>query len=143
MTQDLNFTCEINLNLRGNRHFGYECVADVDPMYKSMLAGSKTAEKVQNLPSCDAVCQSSSSSQPNYEQFMALNRSKLLNLCEENIEMQSRTESYGQCLYNVDVNFDFDQLAWTTKNGEPLGTIQWFDSEFPLLNNKLQIIIFE
>ena len=140
---DLNFTCEVDLHFRGNRHFGFECFAPVNPVYKSILAGSKTAEKVESLPSCDTVCQSSSSSQPNYVEFMALNRSKLLDLCEQSIEIQSRAVSYGQCLFNVDVIFDFDQLAWTTKNGEQLRNIQWFDSEFPLLNNKLQIVIFE
>ena len=139
---DLNFTCEVDLHFRGNRHFGYECFGQVDPVYKSMLAGSKTAEKIESLPSCDTVCQSSSSNQPNYEQFMTLNRSKLLSFCET-IEMQSRAVSYGQCLFNVDVNFDFGQLAWTTKNGDPLRNIQWYDSEFPLFNDKLAIIVIE
>ena len=73
---------------------------------------------------------------------MALNRSKLLNLCNENIEFQSRTGSNDQCLFNTVVNFDFDQLAWTTKNGKPLRNIEWFDSQFPLLYDKLAINVF-
>ena len=140
---DLNFTCEVDLHFRGNRHFGFECFASVNPVYKSMLAGSKTADKVESLPSCDTVCKSFSSSQPDYEQFLALNRSKLLSLCKESTEMQSRAMSNDQCLFNAVVNFDFDQLAWTTKNGKPLRNIEWFDSQFPLLYDKLAINVFE
>ena len=54
----------------------------------------------------------------------------------------SRAITRQKCMFNVIVGFDFKQLAWTTKSGKPLNTIQWFEG-YPWVNGKLDVIVFE
>ena len=140
---DLNFTCHYDLHFGRGRLFGFECFAPLDPVYESMLGGSKSTEKVESLPSCESVCESSSSRQPNYEQFMSLNKSKLLDFCEESTEKSARAMPDNLCQFNVVVDFDFDKLAWTTESGEPIKTINWSKGGYPWFNHKLDVIVFE
>ena len=141
--RDLNFTCHSDLHFGKTRLFGFECFAPLDPVYESMLGGSKSTEKVDSLPSCENVCESSSSSQPDYEQFMSLNRTKLLSFCGSSTKQVYRAMSDVQCQFNVVVDFDFDKLAWTTKSGEPIETINWSKGGYPWFNDKLDMIVFE
>ena len=95
----VNLTCSFGFDFRDNRLFGYDCFGLVEPVYDIMLDGSNAIEKVESLPSCDEVCENSGSSQPNYEQFLSLNRTKLHSLCKksrDSIILLSRK----QCRFN-------------------------------------------
>ena len=140
----LDFVCSNGFHFRNNRLFGYDCFGLVDPVYAEILNGTRYAQKVENLPSCDAVCESSSSSQPDYEQFLSLNRTKLLSSCQfKKSEAAQKSVSRGNCRYNVVVNFDFKRFVWTTDSGLPITNINWLHGGYPLWNDKLDIIIFE
>ena len=140
----LNFSCSNGFHFRENRLFGYDCFGLVDPVYEKILNGKKFAEKVENLPSCDAVCESSSSSQPDYEKFLSLNRTKLLSSCEyKKSEVAQKSVPDRNCRFNVVVKFDFEKLIWITDSGLPITNINWLHGGYPLWNDKLDIIIFE
>ena len=150
---DLNYTCHSNFDYRGKRLFGLECFAPLHPVYESILDGSKSFKKVDNLPSCDTLCRSSLSSQPDFEEFMSLNRTEQLNLCDNNalpgvsgrqltVMEDPRAIPRQKCMFNVIVDFDFKHHVWTTKRGKPLNTIQWYEG-YPSVNDKLDVIVFE
>ena len=44
---------------------------------------------------------------------------------------------------SVVVNFDFDRFTWTHDSGAPIRNISWRDRDFPLLNDRISIMIYE
>ena len=140
----VNFTCSYEFYLKEKRHVAFDCFGSVNPVYRKMLDGSTSAEKITNLPSCDFACENSGAYQPNYEQFMSLNRSVLDDFCRNsNTPILSKLPTQQICPFNVVVNFDFEKLVWTTESGEPITDINWSDAAYPLLSDKLNIVLYE
>lgn len=83
-------------------------------------------------------------SQPNYEQFLKFNKTKLLNFCEDSVKGPGLRIAHEKlCQFNVIVDFDFDHLVWETPSGDPITTISWSEGGYPWFNDKLDIVLFE
>ena len=101
----LNFTCSYGFHFRDNRLFGFDCFGPVNPVYEAILDGSTAVKKVRGLPSCDNVCQNSGASQPNYDQFLTLNRTKLQSFCKADRTKKAFPQQ-EMCRFNQGSPFD-------------------------------------
>ena len=87
--KELNFTCDNRYDFRGKTYLRSTCYAPLNSYFDSMkdwLVNSKSkqverGDLVAKFPDCDSVCSKSWSRQPNYDDFMSLNLTRLGQFC--------------------------------------------------------------
>ena len=87
--KELNFTCDNKYDFREKTYLRSTCYAPLHSYFDSMkdwLVNSKSTQVergdlVAKFPDCDSVCSKFWSRQPNYDDFMSLNLTRLGQFC--------------------------------------------------------------